>query len=154
VNRTSDGFHSLSDVNMIKASYVLNVMDSMSRPGGSYFAWSSRTEAPTAQPSHQPTYEPTHRPTYEPTDLPTYEPTHRPTDEPTLKPTTKSTLRPSHMPTVARTSVGQVFSLKSNSSLRQSVGSSTRPVNQHFVVLSEKKEFESVSNHNSNLSVF
>ena len=31
VSRTSDGFHSLSDVNMIKASYVLNIMDAMSR---------------------------------------------------------------------------------------------------------------------------
>lgn len=29
--RTSDGFHSLSDVNMMKATYVLNLMDGMSR---------------------------------------------------------------------------------------------------------------------------
>ena len=40
-DHTSDGFHSLSDVNMIKASYILNVMDAMSR-NGSWYAWSTK----------------------------------------------------------------------------------------------------------------
>ena len=39
-DHTSDGFHSLSDVNMIKASYILNVMDVMSLHDIRY-AWSN-----------------------------------------------------------------------------------------------------------------
>jgi hypothetical protein len=36
VNRTSDGFHSVSDINMIKATYILNVMDGMRSEEGAW----------------------------------------------------------------------------------------------------------------------
>ncbi len=40
-DHTSDGFHSLSDVNMIKASYILNIMDAMSLHDTRY-TWSNQ----------------------------------------------------------------------------------------------------------------
>ena len=36
VNRTSDGFHSLSDINVIKATYLLNIMDKMAENNSWY----------------------------------------------------------------------------------------------------------------------
>lgn len=44
LNHTSDGFHSLTDINMIKATYVMNIMDAMSKAPLVDFGWPSNSD--------------------------------------------------------------------------------------------------------------
>jgi hypothetical protein len=130
VNRTSDGFHSLSDINMIKSNYLLNVMESLavSIP---YYEWPSynssepeeyvyETLSPLSSPTMRPSPPPDPSPTTSTLSMPRSRPTLRPTLSPSLQTTSVSnstlissprsspTLRPSRSPSSLLETVSSV----------------------------------------------
>ena len=95
MNRTSDGFHSLSDINMIKSNYLLNVMESLA-VSISYYEWPSYN---SSDPPEEYTYEslsPRSRPTMRPLLPPDPSPASSSSSSSTLSmPRSSPTMRPS-----------------------------------------------------------